>query len=435
MLLVFGFTASAFAIHADIPSETQAVVAKGQTQITLDGEIRVRGEYQHNTATFNEDHKSYYDQRVRLGVEAKVTPNTMGYVQLESGNADNTDLWTWGKAPNGADGAKGTYAVGNSKRGSLTILQAWILHTGSGLLGMPAGVKVGHMPLKLGNGLFFDHTKFGDDAIVLFADPTKEIHTALLTAKFREGVTSSSDDADAYVGLVVYSPNKSTSVSFDATYVDDQKTFMFPNNTHLWNFGLRGNTDISGFALRADAELQTGKVDTNPDVKFKGYSYLLGVGYKLAPVSLTLDYANGSGDDGSDPRKFKTFVTSLGADQHFTYVYEYRTVNAAGNANGGLQNTWYLKLGGSADLMKDLSLDAAIYYLRANKAVALNGAGATKTSKKLGTELDAKVTYKIDRNLNYWVEGGYLFAGSAFDSATKGAEDAYAVRHGIQLNF
>ena len=434
MLLVFGFTASAFAIHADIPSETQAVVAKGQTQITLDGEIRVRGEYKHNTATFNEDHTSNYDQRVRLGVEAKVTPNTMGYVQLESGNADNTDLFTWGTAPDGTTGAKGTYTVGNSKRGDLRILQAWILHTGSGLLGMPAGVKVGHMPLKLGNGLFFDHTKFGDDAIVVFADPTKELHTALLTAKFREGATNKSDDADAYVGLAVYSPNKNTSVSFDVTYVDDQKTFMAPNNTHLWNFGLRGNTEISGFALRADAELQTGKVDTNPDVKFRGYAYLVGVGYKLAPVNLTLDYANGSGDDGSDPRKFKTFVTSLGADQHFTYVYEYRTVNAAGNTNGGLQNTWYLKLGGSADLMKDLSLDAALYYLRANKSVALMG--SPNKSKKLGTELDAKVTYKIDRNLSYWVEGGYLFAGSAFDpSATKGADDAYAVRHGIQLNF
>ncbi|MDP3260151.1 MAG: hypothetical protein Q8M34_06160, partial [Thermodesulfovibrionales bacterium] len=49
VLFTLGFAASAFAIHAEIPAETQAVVAKGTSQITLGGELRFRGELRNNT--------------------------------------------------------------------------------------------------------------------------------------------------------------------------------------------------------------------------------------------------------------------------------------------------------------------------------------------------------------------------------------------------
>src|SRR5512139_2178685 len=78
-IFVLSFAASAFAIHAEIPSETQAVVAKGATQITIDGEIRSRGWYQKNIAGNNSTQglphdttsEAWYDQRIRLSVDAK----------------------------------------------------------------------------------------------------------------------------------------------------------------------------------------------------------------------------------------------------------------------------------------------------------------------------------------------------------------------------
>lgn len=471
MLFVFGFAVSAFAIHAEIPSETQAVVAKGQTQITLGGEIRIRGEYRKNIGRLNDDfgdNTAYYDQRVRLRLQADVTKNTTGVVHLETGSTDVTDTFTWGQSTVGVDnaGGKGIYTRGNSKRGELRVLEAWIQHTGSGLLGIPAGLKVGHMPLALGNKLFFDHTKFGDDAIVFFMDPTKELHVGLLTAKFGEGVNTvasasggvnNNDDANAYVLLFNYKATKDVTISGDATYVNDQKYGIDTDasvqsatkGTGLWNFGLRGDVNVSGVGLKADIEVQSGKSKnirgTTTSISHRGVAYLLGASYKLAPVKISLEYAYGSGDNNDTDTKNKTFVTALGADQHYTYVYEYRTATAAGSAGTGLANTWYLKLGGEADLAKDLSGALNIYYLRAVKGVnimdAKDGAGADKLSKKLGTEIDAKVTYKIDKNLQYWVEGGYLFAGAAFDRGSqqlgthKGSDDAYAVRHGIQLNF
>ncbi|MFN3740989.1 MAG: alginate export family protein, partial [Thermodesulfovibrionales bacterium] len=379
LIFVLGFSAVAFAIHAEIPSDTQAVVAKGSTQLTLGGEIRARGEYKEVDFDNDTSGDSYYDSRVRLSVDAQVTPNTRGFIQVEGGKDDVGDNYTWGQSPSGNDGAKGGYPVGNSKRGQFNVLQAWILHKGSGLLGVPAGVKVGHMPLALGNKLFFAHDKFGDDAIVFFVDPTKELHIGLLTAKFREGKTNSADDSDAYVGLFAYK-GQGFNLSGDVTYVDGQRDFGVDNNVHFWNFGLRGDAKVDPVTLRADLELQTGKITGEPDTKFRGYAVLLGADAKLSGINLTAEFAYGSGDNDNTDNKIKSFVTSLGADPHFTYVYEYRTPNACGNANGGLCNTWYIKLGAAGSLTKEISASLNAYLLRAAKT-------PSGVDKEIGFEL------------------------------------------------
>jgi len=442
MLFVLGFAATAFAIHAEIPSETQAVIAKGATQITLGGEIRVRGEFKQNINDFNSDkvdRESAWDQRVRFSVEAKVTPNTIGFIQIESGNADNNDNVTWGKYE--ADGATGLYNVGNAKHGDMRILQAWIQHSGSGLLGVPALLKVGHMPITLGYGLFLDHSKFGDDALLLGVDPIKNMHLIGASIKFKEVDVKFNDDSTAYALIFAYDFDKNSSMGFDATYVDHQK-FGSPGDLHLWNFGLRGNANIAGLGLKADVEMQTGKVaDMATELKFSGIAATAGLSYKLAPVTLSVDFAYGSGDDKAD-NKIKTFITSLGKDQHYTYVYEYRTPTAGTKGvSGGLANTWYIKAGGNADVTKDVNVDLGVYFLQAVKKYygdpQLATTATTPPSKSIGTEVDARITYKIDRNLKYWVEGGYLFAGNYWKVVTGGTspDDAYAIRHGIMLSF
>lgn len=423
VLFVLGFAATSFAIHAEIPSETQAVVAKGKTQITIGGEIRARGEYKKVKFDNDTPGDSSYDSRVRLSVDAKVTPNTEGFIQVEAGNGDTKDNYTWGAT----SGAKGIYNQGNAKRGQFNLLQGWILHKGSGLLGIPAGVKVGHMPLALGNKLFFDHTKFGDDAIVFFADPTKELHIGLLTAKFREDSANKADDADTYVGLFVYK-GQGFNLSGDVTYVDD-KDHTTDNNIHFWNFGLRGDTKVDSVKLKADVELQAGKI-TTVDQKFRGYAVLVGADAKVSDVNVTAEFAYGSGDNDANDDKIKAFVTSLGADKHFTYVYEYRTPNACGIQYGGLCNTMYVKLGASGNLTKEISASLNAFLLRAAKTQA-------GTDKDIGFEIDPKIVYKIDKNLSYWVEGGYLFAGDYWKGGNPNAsvDDAYAIRHGIMLTF
>src|SRR5208337_3397536 len=86
MLRVFGFAASAFAMHADIPSETTAAIAQGDTQITLSGQIRVRYDWRHVGfySSDSQPEQVFMNERIRLGVLAKVSPNTTGFIELTS---------------------------------------------------------------------------------------------------------------------------------------------------------------------------------------------------------------------------------------------------------------------------------------------------------------------------------------------------------------
>ena len=465
VLFTLGFAASAFAIHAEIPAETQAIVAKGTTQVTLGGEIRLRGELRNNTdldkaggqvtatsAGENADTTSSYDGRVRLRIQADVSKNTMGVIHLESGG-NATDTYTW--ALQTGEG-KGTYTSGNAKKGTLDILEAWIQHKFNA--GVPAGIKVGHMPLKLGDGLFFDHSKLGDDAIMLFLNPTKELHVALLTAKFTEGTTTAADDADAYIALMTYKTGK-TSVGADFTYIDDSRNYINSSGVltsqaynnkglHLTNLGLRAATEVGGFGIKGDVEFNSGSSKSEANfaglsdktIKNNGFAYLVGASYKLNPVKLSLDYAMGSGDSSSTDNKNNGFANALSNVQKYTFVYDYRVATAQGSLNTGLTNTRYIKLGATGDLTKDLNVDANLYVLSAvkKKQIASSGSGTVNTkgdSKKVGRELDAKITYKLDKNLVYFVEGGYLWTGAFYDQAALTADDAYAVRHGLTLSF
>jgi hypothetical protein len=477
-LFVLGFAASSFAIHAEIPAETQAVVAQSATQITIGGELRVRGIYQENTTDFNSKATSStgdaakYDERVRLQVEAKVTPNTTGLIQLEAG-ADtgvSQDLSTWGPS---LSGATGTLPFSNQKQNSMKVLQAWILHQGSGLLSVPALVKVGHMPIQIGMyGLFYEHTKFGDDAILLGVDPIKGMHLILGTVKLYEGQLGLNDDVTAYTFIGTYDPNKDTSVGLDVTYADGQNllqntilgftpTFggrVNDTDLHLWNFAVHGKTRVAGLGIAGELDVQSVKWDDlapaslpvrQQDDKYTTMAAKVDFDYKINPVTLMLRGAYGSGNNNVTGLGIKKdFVTSQSFLQHDTFVYEYLTMNAAGNFNGGgLQNTMYLKAAASADITKDLDGTLSAYYLRAINSYQkeFNAIGNNINSKSIGTEVDWIVNYKIDRNLKYYVEGGYLFAGNFWRGVTpttdalglnhKNPDDAWAIRHGIQLSF
>ncbi|MBF0537317.1 MAG: alginate export family protein [Nitrospirae bacterium] len=474
LMLVLGTASVIYA--ADEASTTTAVIAGGETKITLTGEIRFRGEYNGNLTdqlddkyyravpsttagkppTFqggSDDHNAYYDGRIRLGVDAQVSKEVEGFIELESGT-NNTDTYKWGNASASDTGAKGIFPEGNTKKGTLALRQAWILYTQN-----MYGVKVGHQLLALGNGLFFDHTKFGDDAIVVFANPTKEVHVGVLTIKLNEQLTNHPDDGDAYVALLTYKSG-GANLGVDATYVNDQAFYsLVPsyNHAHVWNFGLRGDYTTGGLKLRGDIELQAGTFDGAAKVQnaaVKGWAGLAGLDYKLnggVPVTLTLEGAYGSGKAADDNSKdFKTFITSLGNDQHYTFVYEYKLKSAAGSISTGLANTLYLKGGANANLTKDLDGELYVYWLQAAKKVALNAVAGSPLSPSpstdLGWEIDSKVTYKLTKNLKYWVEGGYMFVGKAYDSVIQTSttptpqfsterNDAYVLRNGIQLNF
>jgi hypothetical protein len=485
-LFVLSFAASAFAIHAEIPSETQAVVGAGTVQITLGGELRVRGWYTDNIGmadfgTVNANHGSWedydhsignwydyvrhsqyrfiskgfapvksnsaawYDERVRLSLDAKVSPNVEGFVQLESSNTSNgsngfhEDSYTWGNF--------------DAKPDTLSILQAWILYSGSGLLGIPAGIKIGHMPLALGNSTFFDHTKYGDDAIVLFAVPAKELEIDALTIKFAGdgnplvlptvnvntdgapygAINNNNADLDGYVGIVTYKLDDKNTLGVNYTYLNlSQYEF-----THQ-NLEFVANGAFGGVGYKVSGDVQFGHtanmllgVASNSTRDFRGYAIQAGLSYDIQPVTLRGSFAYGSGFDNSSG-KDKQFETYLGDDQHYTFVYEYNVMSAAGRLNSGLSNTTYYNLGVDVKPVKDLSASLDYYLLRATEGNVIFPNGyqgsygrrdehtfsdltlRTDLSKSVGWELDAKVVYNVAKNLTYEIDAGYMHAGDFY---------------------
>jgi hypothetical protein len=443
-VFVLGFAASAFAIHAEIPSETQAVVAMGGTQITLGGSIRVRGELQGDTlygSAFanSTDDKAAWDQRVRLSVDAKVSDNVQGFVMVEAGNGDTSDTWTWGDSDNGATGV---YYPGNGKPDEIQILEAWINWNTEF-----ASLKIGHMPLALGNNLFFDHRKFGDDALIVYKT-IDNLHLAALTAKFDEGDTFASDDKDAYVALFAYKGD-GFNASGDFTWVDDNDFLDFapPKDTaDLYNVGIRGDINIGEmFNVYADGEFQFGSADAafpldffplcvagGGECDFGGWAAQVGATANLDPVKLGLEFGYGSGDDNATDDKIDIFVTSLSSGiPYITFVHGTRSLNLAGVDNG-ITNLTYVKGSVSGNPTPELSAKLDIIWLQASEDYVPG-------EDSIGYEIDGNAKYKLGSGLVYFVEGGYFFVDDTYAQvagALSGEEDnAWAIRHGIELTF
>ncbi|QWR77396.1 alginate export family protein [Candidatus Magnetomonas plexicatena] len=491
-------------VHAadETPSDT-SVVTKGQTQITISGELRFRGMYEHNvtdtisdgtanttrlnivgynpgsavaynvtnnagtnfkgTATngsyvlgsrsisSGDDHASWYDTRVRIGLEAQVSDAILAMVELESNMGNNiTDVYTWGSS----SGATGLYNAGNAKRGDMRLRQAWIQYTGKFI-----GVKVGHQPLVLGNGIFLDHSTDGDDVIFVFAKPMKNVTIAALTAKLQENTVNSADDVDLYSLLGIYTSDN-LNISGDLSLVNGQSFNDTTSKVHLVNLGLRADYTWTALTLRGDLEVQTGTIDwnANDSGKFKGWALLAGVDYKIGPAKLTLEYGYGSGQAKDDPNKsdIKSFANTQNTEEKgYAYVYDYHVANACTGLNGvtsgsNLCNTMYIKGGVSAELTKTLIGELYALWLRAPEETYMYDG---QPSKDIGWEIDAKVAYKIAKNLTYWIEGGYLFTGAIYNRVKTETftytnpsttpyvtyeytrANAYALRHGILLTF
>jgi predicted porin len=412
VLTVFGLAATAMAIHAEIPAETQAVVAKGATQIMLSGNIRVRGWYLNDIESTrvpaDTGSAAYYDERVRLQLDAALGGVT-GRIHLES-NGGSSDTWTWG-----------TNSF-NQKPTDMQILEAWIQYTGEGL-GFKSGIKAGHMPLSLGpKTLFFDHTKFGDDAIVLFADPSPNTHIGLLTIKAIENSSfDNTDDVDIYVGLI---NQKFGDHTLGAYYVYANQS---DPGTSLQDIGLHAMGKFAGLSYTAQADFNMGELVDVPGLSIdaSGWGAWLELAYKLDPVTIRVMGAYGSGDDNPADDDVETFINFLSGSRYYTVVYDYQVVGANGARFQGISNTTVLNAGLDFKPMNKLSLSLDGYWLQASEE---NAAG----EDELGWEVDLKGTYELAKNLKYFVWAGYFDAGDFYGADP---ESPSVVMHGLELAF
>ncbi len=460
VLFILSFTVTAFAIHEEMPPD-EAVVAKGPAKIVLGGKIIERGWYfdgvdanampamPNGTAvadggTGTGSHsEALYTTNAYFTVNAKISDNIQGFMELETSNAgsDNSGVAYWGQ-------------YDSKPNSDLRFRQLWMQYTGSGLLGIPAGIKAGHMPITLGEKQFLNNERFGDDAILLWIDPTKEMHLVAGTTKLVEssalsiGNIDHAQDLDGYVLVFTYMLDKDNTIGANWTWAHSDSNIPSLAETaaglgvatvdtvNFHNIGVHGHGNVSGLSYAAEADFQFGTAKEllgGDDVKFGGWGVFAKLGYMIDPVNLRAAFAMGSGDNGDDSSKIKEFQTLQGTDAtgaiarlpHYTLIYERLVRTAAAEAllttfsggnirTTGIANTTYYNLGFDVNPMKELALSLDGYYLRATKT----GMFGDDVSKNLGWEVDGKLNYKIAKNLSYFVEAGMFFPGKFYSDGT-----------------
>jgi hypothetical protein len=469
VLFVLSFSATAFAADA-------SVVSMSSDKITLSGSILVRGWYLNNVDSnadssvarllpMESQSHAFYTTNATLALDAKVSDNVRGMIELESGSG-TSDLFVWGEPG---------YDI--KPDSSLTFRQLWIQYTGAGL-GLPAGIKIGHMPISLGEKQFLNNERFGDDAILVWIDPTKEFHLAAGTTKLNEAdAFKHSDDLDGYVLIATYMINKDNTIGLNylwahsdancpslSTETDDNGYRIFESNVESLNFnnvGVHANGKIAGLSYAAEGDFQFGKIknimDSGEDLKAKGWAIYGKLGYQFDPVTLRAAFAMGSGDDNPEDNKCKEFQTLQGTDYefvsrdiHYTQIYERTiatasalaklTTQAGGNhINTGIANTTYYNLGLDVSPVKELAISVDGFILRATKT----GAWGEGVSKNVGWEVDSKVSYKLAKNLSYFVQAGIFKAGKFYEEAqdedfnnlVENKKTVTQAVHGLQLEF
>ncbi len=440
-VLVLGMAAGAMATHLTQADQT-AVSSAGAAKITLDGSIRERGRIDKKTTAKDSAASQYYDSRVRLGVKAQVSDQVTGYVQLVSATNQTDDTISWGK------GSAAGLHNGGYMSGGMDITQAWINYNAGSW-----GVKVGHQPLALGNKVFFDHTGYGDDAIMAYTS-IGATHLAGILIKFDEqNLNDSTDDLDGYVLMATQKFSDNLDAGINWTYLRGGSSGTeLAGGMSLSNVGINANYRQDSLSFMADGEFQFGTVSDNGTnkAKAKGFAVKLAANIDLGAAKVGLLYGYGSGDgnagpgSGGDDDNFYNFLSDTNYD---TIIAGYRAAipgNGLGTAHSGLNNLSEYQINASTKTTcpitgKPLSLMTSATYLQLNKKSAATANGYLGTDDSVGTEVDAIASWTLAPGLIYKVEAAYLFTGDAWKTSVTGPgndpDNLYFLRHRLEFTF
>jgi hypothetical protein len=251
------------------------------------------------------------------------------------------------------------------------------------------------------------------------------------------------EDLDAYLARVDMKPVKNVNLGLFALYQrrdpgsDDIRAF---NTATDYQVKLLPAVDLSLYTLGIDGSLITptgfGNVFLNWDLIYQGGSlddntvsrdvsaYLvhLDLGVNLGQIRLTYTGWYASGDDNPTDKDVKNFM-STDVDRFDSIIFfegGYLDDNYFTEAPHILdKGLFFNKLALDCKLSDKLSVGGALLYLQTAEDLTLGGG---KTSKKLGTEIDAYLSYKLYANTEIAINAGYLFADDGMDAFEKSAQ-------------
>jgi hypothetical protein len=202
--------------------------------------------------------------------------------------------------------------------------------------------------------------------------------------------------------------------------------------SNMQNIGINFNGKLGIVKLIAEVDFQMGKNKYfGSEYKFKGNQFVVQGNVAVDPATINFLLAMGSGGKATDTDE-KQYINFLDIDPHYTFLYEYKLNTAAGRKNSGFANTTVLGLGGAMDASKSVKVGLDLYFLKATEKI-FNGMG--EESDEIGTEIDAKVYWKLADNLSWNWDLGYFMPGKAFKTASGKTDSTMGIQGILAFKF
>ncbi|MHB8174582.1 MAG: hypothetical protein ACYDFU_09020, partial [Nitrospirota bacterium] len=253
-----------FVLALTIGAMIMGIASMAAAEVTVGGSAEIRYDLWKNinlnTGASTSDTTNFFDERVMVNVDAKVTQGLEGFVEFD------TDNFNWGQNNNGLGSNIPTYLNNEKAVGSIGIRQAWI---NAMVPGIPVGVKIGHQPLALGHGIWLDTSRYGSDAILVYAKPIPALLVAgayvqmsqngpttpvnngafnrlgvlvTPTLNLTKDTTNAHSGVNAYAALANYTWMPNNTVGINATYVRDDGSLSgaIASDKRIWatNLGI-----------------------------------------------------------------------------------------------------------------------------------------------------------------------------------------------------
>jgi hypothetical protein len=299
-----------------------------------------------------------------------------------------------------------------------------------------ARFTVGLAPFKV-NSFVWEETVMG----VQFKADFGGIDLTLADVRGRESFNNDPDDdtfedLDAYLARVDLKPVKNVNLGLFALYqrqdpgsdgivaftpASQYQVKLLPAvDLSLYTLGIDGSlttpTSFGNVFLNWDLIYQGGSLDDNTvNRDVSAYLAHLDLGANLGKIRLTYTGWYASGDDDPADGDVENFMsTDVDRFDSIIFFETYTDDNAFTEAPHILdKGLFFNKLALDYKHSDKLKLGAAVLYLETAEDLTIGGG---KKESKLGTEIDAYVSYMLYPNTEIAINAGYLFADDGMDA-------------------
>ena len=336
-------------------------------------------------------------------------------------------------------GTTGAADVGNDEKGIIEVKAAYLdfkLPFVQGLSvkgGVDEFKSVGGFVIgtEIGGGFF----NYKNDMMNLNIVAAQVYEPSLTDTK--DDTTTEDDDSTFYAFDLAYKMGDITIrpalyvINFEKNHTDTG--YMQDTTAYIPSLGL--SVKLGDFSIDLAGSYGTASKDA-ADVKYSGYAVDIAPSFKADALKVGAFFTMLSGNDPDTADKNEAFKNfSLKADGFGRmYILEAKMKfdnidEAAKNADVRGKNQGYTLAG------------AMLEYNMSPFTFLVQGAWAQLSQKDandenaLGTEIDAAISYEVEKNASIIVEGAYLASGNAIKSVVGATEKQNATYVGVGLNY